>query len=190
MNVAYQGTHTLQAIGAFNTGAKPITVFGQAAGIEGLRENSKQHYAPDQCIGVIKFDNGVRAVLQCGENAPKVGTGTINTHKRIAVYGTRGFIHWTMWSWETSSDGKMKFGIHQYDDEDILGQAALTEAMFDWMEDQNAVHLLNLDAALQDFNIILGIYASAIHHRVVALPVDPQANLLASLRTHLATDVI
>ena len=186
MNLAYQGTHSLQAIGAFNPQGTPVSVFGQVSGAEGLRETRGQHYAPDQCVAAILYDNGVSGMLRCGTNAPQVGEGTVNTHKRVAVYGTRGYVHWTMWSWETSSDGRTESGAHQYPDEDILGQAAMTEAMFDWLLDEAAVHPLNLDAALQDFSTILGIYTSALRYRVVPLPVvEPEDDLVAKLRQRL-----
>lgn len=187
MNLAYQGTHSLQAIGAFNPGAKPVTVFGQVSGAGGLQETRGQHYAPDQSLATINYDNGVHATLQCGANAPHVrrDDDRINTHKRVAVYGTRGYVYWTMWSWETLIDGVRDAGTHEYPEEDILGQAAMTEAMFDWLADDKAVHPLNLDLALQDFNIILGMYMSALRHRVVDLPVEPEANLVAALRERL-----
>ena len=40
-----------------------------------------------------------------------------------------------------------------------LGQAAMTEAMFDWLDDYAALHPLNLDAALLDFEEILALYS-------------------------------
>ncbi len=187
MNLAYQGTHSLQAIGAFIPEAKPVTVFGQVSGANGLQETRGQHYAPDQSLAKINYDTGVYALLQCGENAPRVqrDDDRIHTHKRIAVYGTHGYVKWTMWSWETYIDGVYESGTHQYPAEDILGQAAMTEAMFDWLEDEHAVHPLNLDLALQDFNVILGMYMSALHHKVVALPVEPEPDLIAKLRQDL-----
>jgi predicted dehydrogenase len=185
MNLAYQGTHALQAIGAFNPGAAPTRVFGQVSGARGLQETPGQHYAPDQCLASISYDNGVSAMLRCGDNAPRVGAGPINTHKRVAVYGTTGFVHWTMHTWETSANGHIESGTHRYAGEDILGQASMTEAMFDWLADDKAVHPLNLRAALTDFNIILGIYMSALNHAVIELPVHPQANLIAALRQRL-----
>jgi predicted dehydrogenase len=187
MNLAYQGTHSLQAIGAFLPGAKPLTVFGQVAGAGGLQETPGQHYAPDQALAKISYDNGVHAVLQCGSDAPKVQPHDerIHTHKRIAVYGTHGHVQWTMWSWETLIDGRVGRGTHAYPEEDLLGQAAMTEAMFDWLEDDDAVHPLNLGLALQDFNIVLGMYTSALHHKVVRLPVDPQPGLIEALRAAL-----
>ena len=62
----------------------------------------------------------------------------------------------------------------------------MTEAMFDWLEDDKAVHPLNLRLALQDFNIILGMYMSALQHKVVSLPVEPEPDLLNQLRKRLA----
>ncbi len=185
MNVAYQGTHALQAIGAFNQDGMPISVFGQVSGSEGLEDTPKKHLAPDSASAVIGYDNGVQALLQSGVTAPRVGRDRISTHKRIAVYGSRGYIHWTMWAWETSIDGRVETGAHEYPEEDIVGQAAMTEAMFDWLESEDNPHPLRLELALRDFNIIMGLYTSALEHRVVDLPFEPPNNLIEKLRTRL-----
>ena len=188
MNLAYQGTHSLQAIGAFNPDAKPVTVFGQAAGADGLQDNIKQHYAPDQSLAAINYSNGVPASLRCGDNAPRVEQGRpIHQHKRIAVYGERGYVHWTMWGWETLIDGVYERGAHDYPDEDILGQAGATDAMFDWIQDDSALHPLNLDAAISDFNVILALYTSTLTHQVIELPFEAPDNLVADLRAALST---
>ena len=186
MNLAYQGTHSLQAIGAFNPAA-PTTVFGQVSGADGLQPNVKEHYAPDQSLAAVEYDNGVQATLRCGENAPRVPRGgPIYQHKRIAVYGMKGYIHWTMWGWETYIDGVYDSGEHEYPDEDVLGQAALCDAMFDWLDDESKVHPLNLERALVDFNVILALYASSLNHEVVNLPYEPEADLVPKLRQALA----
>ena len=186
MNLAYQGTHSLQAIGAFNPDGQPKTVFGQVAGGQGLLENVKQHYAPDQSLAAIEYSNSVQASLRCGENAPRVKAGDPNNkHKRVAVYGTRGYIHWTMFSWETLIDGVYQSGEHQYYEQDILGQAAMTEAMIDWLEDERAVHPLNLANAISDFNVILALYSSALNRQVVEFPFEPESGLIDKLRAAL-----
>lgn len=186
MNPAYQGTHALQAISAFNPDAAPVDVFGQVSGAEGLAETPRHHYAPDACTGVISYDNGVSALLRCGAVAPRViPGGPVNVHKRIAVYGERGFVHWTMHGWETRIDQKHVRGEHVYAEEDILGQAAMTEAMIDWLADDTAVHPLNIDAALSDFGVMLGIYESALSRVVVALPFTPSPDLVGKLRSAL-----
>ena len=187
MNLAYQGTHSLQAIGAFNP-ATPTTVFGQVSGADGLQPNIKEHYAPDQSLAAVEYSNGVQASLRCGENAPRVPRGgAIYQHKRIAVYGMSGYVHWSMWGWETYINGVYESGEHEYPDEDVLGQAALCDAMFDWLEDDDKAHPLNLDGALVDFNVILALYASSLNHQVVELPYEPEAQLVPKLRDALAT---
>ena len=188
MNLAYQGTHSLQAIGAFNP-AKPASVFGQVSGADGLQETRERHHAPDQSLAAIAYDDGVNAILRCGTNAPSVaGKPRINHHKRIAVYGARGYVQWSMWGWETSIDGIADGGVHEYSEEDILGQARMTEAMFDWLLDDAAVHPLNLDLALQDFSIILAMYMSALNHAVIRFPFEPETDLLNKLRSRLAAE--
>ena len=186
MNMAYQGTHSLQAIGAFNPDATAVSVFGQASGAQGLQESPKHHYAPDQCLAAISYDNGVSGILRCGLNAPHVIDGPVHLHKRVAVYGSRGHVTWTMWSWETYADGQHHAGRHQYYAEDILGQAAMTEAMFDWLADSRAVHPLNIQAALSDFGVVLAAYMGALQHAVVALPVEPVDHLVERLRARLS----
>jgi len=187
MNLAYQGTHALQAIAAFNPTDKPVSIMGQVSGANGLQDSTRQHFAPDQCMAGITYDNNISAMLRCGANAPYVllGDERTNVHKRIAVYGTRGHVHWTMWGWETNCDGQLESGTHNYPDEDILGQARMTEAMFDWLEDEKAIHPLNLDAALQDFNVVLKVYMSALNHEMTTLDMDPQNDLIRRLRRAL-----
>ncbi len=189
MNMAYQGTHLLQAIGAFAPGAKPVSVFAQASGAEELRNAPKEHYAPDQFVANIEYDNGVSALLRTGLNAPAVVDGPAYKHKRIAVYGERGQVQWTMWSWEARSEADVQRGQHDYFDEDILGQAAMTDAMFDWMEDDAQAPALSIDAALSEFNIILGAYMSVLRREPIDLPVEPDADLIARLRMALGEGI-
>ena len=204
MNLAFQGTHTLQAIGAFHPKGKPQRVFGQISGagsethrvdvcgtfptmvVGNLEDTPQKHFAPGCAQAIIDFDDGVQALLQSGEISPKVGREAINTHKYVTVYGSKGHVRWTMWSWEVLVDGKSQGGTHEYWDEDILGQARMTEAMLDWIGDDRAVHPLCFDRAHLDFNIILAIYMSGLQHRMVDLPVEPELNLINKMRAALS----
>lgn len=189
LNLAAQGTHMLQAIGAFNGAGRPTGVLAQAAGGKGLAPNPRSHFAPDDVLADIAYDNGSRAILRCGPGAPVVrATEAPPYNKRISVYGSAGAAHWTMWGWEfVGADGRREAGEHDYFEQDAKGQAAMTEAMFDWLEDPAKAHPLNLAAALSDFNVILGIYQSVLERRAVALPADPGAGLIDRLRQTLGT---
>ncbi len=185
LNLAYQGTHILELVHAFAGDVAAISVFGQCAGTEGL-QGKKGHFSPDQTAAQIAFDNGLRAQIMAGPISPEVNGGPIWSHKRIAIMGTRGLVHWTMKHWErTLPDGSIDKGDHIYGEEDILGQAKLVETMFDWLEDDKLVHPTNLEASLKQFNVILGIYLSAIHHRMITLPVQPEPDIIRRLKERI-----
>jgi predicted dehydrogenase len=191
MNMAFQGTHTLQAIRAFLPNQTSHSVFAQASGTDGLQPTPRQHYAPDALLATLDYGDGITALLRCGTNAPRVlaDEPRAHAHKRIGVYGDAGYVHWSMWNWEVGQAGRVERGVHDYPAEDVLGQAALTEAMFDWLEDERAVHPLNLDVSLQDFAVMLNIYESALHREIRHLDRDAsgahQAGLMAALREKL-----
>ena len=73
-------------------------------------------------------------------------------------------------------------GAHEYGEQDLLGQAGLTEAMLDWLDDDEKVHPTHLEQSLAEFNAILGIYHSALTHEPVELPFDPPDGLIESLK--------
>jgi predicted dehydrogenase len=187
MNLAYQGTHLLQLIRGFLGQSRPVSVFGQVAGVTGLR-GDRDHYSPDACVAAISYANGVRALLTCGPSAPATTDGAVHLHKRVGVFGSLGIAHWTMWSWElTQANRCVVSGTHDYFEQDVQAQAALTDAVFDWLDDERAVHPTSLEASLIDFSVVLGIYVSALRSEPVSLPAGPVPNLVAELRARLGS---
>jgi predicted dehydrogenase len=183
LNLLGQGTHIMELMFAFNGNANPTSVFGQISGDKGL---DSTHPAPDMAEAAITFENGTRGIVWCGENAPAVAEDLGGSrHKRISVYGTRGFIQWQMDAWERSTPEGYENGAKSYGAEDVLGQAGLTEAAFDWLDDENKPHPTRLELALVQFNVILGIYASALEYRPVRLPYQPEGNFLDRLKATL-----
>ena len=55
----------------------------------------------------------------------------------------------------------------------IRAQAALTEAMFDWIEDDDKPAGTNLKLGLHQWQVVLALYASALWRRPVELPFEP-----------------
>ena len=174
--MAGQGCHVLDLMFAFNGYAKPLTVFGSASGYDDINGT---HPSPKAAASLITFENGVRAMLMTGEGAPEFEKGPNWMHKRIAVYGTHGFLHWRMNAWERSlPDGTVEQGQKSYGEEDVLGQADHTNAMFDWLEDDGNAHPCNLTTALDEWLVILAGYQSAIKAESVQMPFDPPDDLL------------
>jgi predicted dehydrogenase len=135
----------------------------------------------------IDFENGVRAQMVCGLVAPRANDSeSIYHHKRIAVYGTRGFVQWKMTGWERFSpeDGYAS-GVSDYREQDVRAQAALTDAAFEWAADETKLHPTRLERNLQQFNVILGGYASALEGRPVELPFDPPDGMLDAFKRTL-----
>ena len=188
MNVAYQGTHVLQSIAAFHPLGVPSAVFAQVSGTNGLQASRRNHYAPDATAATIRYEDGVSALLRCGTNGAYVlaGDERVNVHKQLTVYGSEGHVHWSMWGWETLVRGRRERGEHNYPDEDILGQAGMTESVFDWLEDDSRVHPLNLEAALRDFHIVLKAYMSALQRKEETFASELQPRLIDALRKELA----
>jgi len=181
LNLAGQGTHVLNLVFAFNGAVRPDLVFGNACGKSQL---DSHHAAPDMAVAQVNFPNRVRCLLACGLNAVATCDDERNSrHKRIAVYGASGFVHWQMHAWErATTDVAYESGEKEYGDEDVLGQAAMTDAMIDWLEDDSKVHANCLDTSLAETNTVLGLYASAINGTSVELPYEPKEGLLDGLR--------
>ena len=179
-----QGVHVLELAHSFNGFAAPTSVFGNVSGANFIptREPS-----PDVAEATIAFENGVRAQLLNGEIAPKTNDSDSRfAHKRISVYGTRGFIQWTMTGWERSTpEGGYESGTHSYAEQDVLAQAALTDTAFDWVKDEEKPHPTRLERALVMFNVILGVYASALTNAPISLPFEPPDVLIDSLKSRL-----
>ena len=183
--LAGQGTHVLNLMFAYASGSRPARIFGQASG---KRFWIAHHPCPDSAVGEMVFASGVHALLACGDNAPVVHDPKIDwMHKRVAVYGTEGFVHWTMNSWETCTPKQgYRRGEKSYAAEDTLGQAAMTDAIFTWLEDASQPHFNRLEVSLAEVNTVLGLYKSALDRAIVPLPFAPSGSYLAAFRQALA----
>jgi len=171
-----QGCHVLDLMFAFNGYAKPKTVFGASSGYDDINGT---HPSPKAAESLITFENGVRAMLMAGEGAPEFEEGPNWSHKRIAVYGTHGFLHWRMNGYERSlADGTVEKGPKDYSEEDDQGQANHTNALFDWLEDDGKVHPTCLTNSLDEWLVILAGYASTVEARAIDMPFEPADDLL------------
>ena len=194
MNGAYQGTHSLQAVFAFAGAARPAAVLAQAAGADGLQPTPRAHYAPDDLLAAIDFSGGLRAVLRCGSGAPRQADAPADArdkvwaHKRIAAYGERGHVIWTMWSWETLCAGRLERGSHDYWEQDAPAQAALVGSVLDWIEHPERQHPLALERATEQYAVLLAAYRSALQRRPLALPEATQPPVIEALRRALGGD--
>jgi predicted dehydrogenase len=179
-----QGVHVMELAHSYNNFAAPTRVFGQVSGRETLFSRQP---APDLAEAAIDFQNGVRAQMVCGAIAPKANDSeSIYAHKRISVYGTRGFVQWKMSGWERFSpqDGYAS-GPSDYVEQDTRAQAALTDAAFDWAADAGKPHPTRLERNLVQFSVVLATYASALGSTPIDLPFDPPDGMLDAFKERL-----
>ena len=64
-------------------------------------------------------------------------------------------------------------------------KATLTEALFDWLDDEKKEHPTHLKQSLAEFNLLLGMYYSGITNEMIDLPFDPPDGLMDILREKL-----
>ncbi len=180
-----QGVHVLELGHSYNGSVAPTSVFGNVSGTNNIPTRQP---SPDVAAAAITFENGVCAQMLNGVVSPKViDSDSPYAHKRISVYGTRGFVQWTMHGWERNTpESGYESGSHSYGEEDVLAQGRLTDAAFDWVKDENNLHPTRLELSLVQFNIILGIYVSTLNSVPVSLPFEPPDGLLDSLESRLA----
>jgi predicted dehydrogenase len=179
-----QGVHVMELAHSYNGFAAPTRVFGQVAGRETLFSHQP---APDLAEAAIDFENGVRAQMVCGLIAPQANDNeSIYAHKRISVYGTRGFVQWKMSGWERFSpqDGYAS-GPSDYREQDTRAQAALTDAAFAWAADESQPHPTRLARNLVQFSVVLATYASALGAGPIDLPFDPPDGMLEAFKERL-----
>ena len=182
--IADQGVHTLDWAMSLNEDVPVLRVFGQASG---AKEMTGRQPSPDTTVAQLLFANGVRGVWHLGHTAPRVGDDSAYyKHCRVAAYAEGGrTLYEEFGRWEVVSREGVEGGLVANNDEWLAGnhaaQAALTNAMFDWMEDEAKPVGTNLKRALAQWNVILGLYASAVEHRPVDLPFEPADGLWEAL---------
>ena len=81
--------------------------------------------------------------------------------------------------------GGYEGGLLNYGEQDIIAQANFTEAVFDWLDEEQKVHPTHLKQSLVEFNIILGMYYSGLTHQIIDLPFEPPDGLLDVLQKKL-----
>jgi predicted dehydrogenase len=192
MNIAAQGTHIIDWAMSLNYDLWVRRVFG---GVSGAGTMEGYPYpAPDATVAQVVFTNGVNGVWTTGLAAPNaVDDDAIYRHCRVAAHAEKGRVLFEEFGkWEiVSPDGSQ--GGHSAPEtwakNNDIAQAGLTNAMFDWLEDDTKPVETNLKVALHQWNAVLGVYASALFHQPIDIPFEPPDNLFQELKTALGLKI-
>ena len=182
-----QGGHILQLVSSYIDNARPVRVLGQISGEENLN-SAPGHPGPLHTVGHVLYENGLHVSLTFGTEMAQKASDTLGVydHKRVFVAGTKGFVHWRFSSWERATlDDGYESGPLNYAEQDVVAQGNFTEAIFDWLDDENNVHPTHLKQSLVENNLILGMYYSGVTNEIVELPFEPPDGLMDMLRERL-----
>ena len=180
-----QAPHVLQLVSSYIDNSRPVRVLGQIAGNEQL--DSAQP-SPMHAAGHVMYENGLHVSVAFGTGMGTLASDSESTvaHKRVFVVGTKGFVHWRFSSWERATpEAGYEGGPLNYGEQDTVAQGNLTEAVFDWLDDEKNEHPTHLKQSLAEFNLLLGIYYSGITNEIIDLPFEPPDGLMDTLREKL-----
>jgi hypothetical protein len=138
-------------------------------------------------VAKLLFENRVYGMWNLGHSAPRVLEGeAYYKHCRVAAYAERGHVLYAAFGrWEVVTPKSTERGHADHAksgaDRGWIGgnhraQANLTEAMFDWLAGGEPLGN-HLRRAIQQWNAVLGLYASTVWRRPVDLPFTPPGDL-------------
>ncbi len=180
-----QAPHVLQLVSSYIDNSRPVRVLGQ---ISGKKKLDSAQPSPMHAAGHVMYENGLHVSIAFGTGVGTMASDNqgVHCHKRVFVVGTEGFVHWRFSSWERATrKGGYESGPLNYGEQDIQAQGNLTEAAFDWLDDESKEHPTHLKQSLAEFNLLLGTYYSGITNQIIDLPFDPPDGLMDSLREKL-----
>ena len=170
-----QGVHVLDLMFAY---AGYTAIRSVHAACSGFDDINGTHPSPLTASALITFVDEKRGVLQSGEGVPEIAQDVPrHMHKRIAVYGTTGYLHWKMNGWEMGIGGEYSSGEHVYSEVDDVGQANLVRSVFNWLETGEPTPT-NLATSLDEWLVILACYASTVEQAPIEFPFEPADDLL------------
>jgi len=189
--LAQLGTHYVDYILWANGGAQAKWVVGHVHGRELLKDN---HPSPNYTMGIIGFENGVRACVEFGKLAPSyMPKEKFWLDDRMTVYGTHGYVwcdtdaRWAACGKTTGGEVIGGEGEGWVAQEKTRLQPLYLKDFIAWLDDETAVHPCNIDITYHGYEIMEGLCISALDHVRVDLPLDPAkcGDILARLRKEL-----
>lgn len=188
MNIAGQGTHTLNYGRSLTGDARVASVSGSASGWD---RSDPGHPAPAVTQAALTFATGLRGLWTSGAISPRCGDPTTTwQHVRTAAYAERGRVLYEEFGrWETVSPAGTASGdyggMSGWRQNNLLAQAGFHRAMFAWLEGGPPPGT-NLAVSLHEWQTVLALYTSALRRRPVDLDgFEPEDDLFHALEKEL-----
>ncbi|GGD64215.1 Gfo/Idh/MocA family protein [Paenibacillus nasutitermitis] len=172
VNIMEQGSHLIDMVMFFNDFSPVAWVMGQAGPYEG-KDNSSI-IAPDESMATVLFDNGVRAMFECGAFARSI-PGETNPfyHIGIDVYGTEGHVKIALnQTLEMRNYLTHKHVIEKSSWEESYMDALVLylESIEGYVSNPDAGHSCDLEHSMLSYQVIMAIYHTAKYGGKIVLP--------------------
>lgn len=187
MNIAGQGTHTLN-YGLSLVGDPAVTeVFGSACGWDA---RDVGHPAPHTTVAQLTLANGIKALWTSGRASPRCGNpSTIHEHVRAGAHFENGRVEWQQFGkWEIVRGSSVESGrcftnTETFGENWIWEQAEFHKAMFAWLEDDAKPVGTSLERSLHEWAVVLALYQSSLERRPIAMAdFDPPEDLVERMK--------
>lgn len=189
MNIANQGTHTLNYGRSLIGDPKVTLVAGNAFGWD---LGDPTHPAPEATQAYLVFENGVRGLWTLGPISPRIGDpGTTWQHVRVVAYADRGRVNYEEFGqWEIVSPERVERGDYGGADvwghNNLLAQAEFHRALIAWGKQDSLEPGTSLQQSLHEWKVVLAVYTSAVKNRPVEIAsFEPQDDLFQALAKKL-----
>jgi predicted dehydrogenase len=157
--------------------------------VHGRLKLAMDHPSPDYMMGEARLKNGATLLIESGYLSPKtMEDNEFWCNNRLTVYGETGYA-WAetngrcaFFTPETKGHVEYyqypKFGIQERDT-----QTPYYADYADWLDDNGRKHPCNIEVSLYGFEIIEGLYKSALENSRVDLPIQgKEIDAIAEMR--------
>jgi predicted dehydrogenase len=171
------GTHYMDLICWLAEWSRPRWAIGHVHGRDKLTDS---HASPDYIFGQVAFENGIRAILECGYLAPHNISDEFSwVDNRVTVYGSHGYVwgetdgRWGVLS-KSHPEPSVEQGESWQEQSEHSLQRSYVKELADWLDDDSAEHICSLDHAMAGLEALHGIAFSALENIRVDFPFDPK----------------
>lgn len=172
--VSQLGTHFIDYALWISGTKKAKWVAGHVNGRQGLTDS---HPSPGFANGTVLLENGVRIYFECGYLSQKNLTAEeFWFDNRLAVYGTHGYTWgetngvWVAFT-KTSGGELLRNQEEDFLTSEIKMQVAYTKDFADWLDDDKKTHPNNINISYHGFEILEGLYLSALDNTRIDFPI-------------------
>jgi predicted dehydrogenase len=143
--------------------------------IHGRTQLKNQHSSPDYVMGQVGFDNGVRAIFECGPLAPSRGVENFWYDAGATVLGSEGFAEVIVGAgWRARTAGASATAQDSSVSLSEIGDTIPYIAdLARWLDDDAQVHPCNGALAYRGFEVAMGMLQSGLERRLIVPPVNP-----------------